>query len=174
MAAALGDDPNFATTVTNAIGEKLAKAGDTMTGDLNMGSNLISNLADPLSNTDAATKGYVDTQVATALDQTEADARYYLNTTTLNLITAPQGNVDMNSNRITNLQDPSSAQDAVTKAHADATFYANTVTLNNITAPSGTVNLNNQSIANVAAPVNNGDATNKQYVDGSVSVRLTE
>jgi hypothetical protein len=33
LAAALGDDPNFATTVSNSIGTK-AKAGDTMTGDL--------------------------------------------------------------------------------------------------------------------------------------------
>ena len=34
LAAALGDDPNFATTVTNSIGGKVAKSGDTMTGDL--------------------------------------------------------------------------------------------------------------------------------------------
>lgn len=34
LAAALGDDPNFATTVTNSIAAKVAKAGDTMTGAL--------------------------------------------------------------------------------------------------------------------------------------------
>ena len=34
LAAALGDDPNFATTVTNSIATKVAKAGDTMTGPL--------------------------------------------------------------------------------------------------------------------------------------------
>lgn len=32
LAAALGDDPNFATTVTNAIAAKVSKSGDTMTG----------------------------------------------------------------------------------------------------------------------------------------------
>lgn len=32
LAAALDDDPNFATTVTNALAGKVAKAGDTMTG----------------------------------------------------------------------------------------------------------------------------------------------
>lgn len=37
LAAALGDDPNFATTVTNALAGKVAKSGDTMTGDLNFG-----------------------------------------------------------------------------------------------------------------------------------------
>lgn len=34
LAAALGDDPNFATTVTNNIATKVAKSGDTMTGGL--------------------------------------------------------------------------------------------------------------------------------------------
>jgi hypothetical protein len=35
LAAALGDDPNFATTVTNSIAGKVSKSGDTMTGNLN-------------------------------------------------------------------------------------------------------------------------------------------
>ena len=34
LAAALGDDPNFATTVTNSIAGKVSKSGDTMTGNL--------------------------------------------------------------------------------------------------------------------------------------------
>lgn len=34
LAAALGDDANFSTTVTNSIAEKLPKSGGTMTGDL--------------------------------------------------------------------------------------------------------------------------------------------
>ncbi len=34
LAAALGDDPNFATTVTNLIGNKVNKSGDTITGTL--------------------------------------------------------------------------------------------------------------------------------------------
>lgn len=39
LAAALGDDPNFATTVTNNIATKVSKSGDTMTGDLTFGDN---------------------------------------------------------------------------------------------------------------------------------------
>jgi hypothetical protein len=35
----LGDDPNFATTVTTSIAAKVAKAGDTMTGNLNWGTS---------------------------------------------------------------------------------------------------------------------------------------
>ena len=36
LAAALGDDPNFATTITNSIGDKLPLAGGTMTGNIVM------------------------------------------------------------------------------------------------------------------------------------------
>lgn len=36
LASALGDDANFSTTITNSIATKLALAGGTMTGDLNV------------------------------------------------------------------------------------------------------------------------------------------
>jgi microcystin-dependent protein len=38
LAAALGDDPNFATTVTNSIATKLSLSGGTMTGDITFNS----------------------------------------------------------------------------------------------------------------------------------------
>jgi len=41
LAAALGDDANFSTTVTNSIATKLPLAGGTMTGTLAMGANAI-------------------------------------------------------------------------------------------------------------------------------------
>jgi hypothetical protein len=53
LAAAIGDDENFVTTVTTSIGEKVAKAGDTMTGALTLNAN-------PVNNLHAATKQYVD------------------------------------------------------------------------------------------------------------------
>lgn len=39
LAAALGDDANFSTTVTNSIATKLPLAGGTMTGDISFGNN---------------------------------------------------------------------------------------------------------------------------------------
>jgi hypothetical protein len=39
LAAALGDDASFSTTVTNSIATKLPLAGGTLTGDLNFGDN---------------------------------------------------------------------------------------------------------------------------------------
>jgi hypothetical protein len=39
LAAALGDDPNFATTVSTSIGTKVSKSGDTMTGVFTLSQN---------------------------------------------------------------------------------------------------------------------------------------
>lgn len=61
LAAALGDDANFATTVSTSIGTKVAKAGDSMTGALSMGNNKITDLATATSGTDAVNKTYIDT-----------------------------------------------------------------------------------------------------------------
>ena len=46
---------------------KVAKAGDSMTGELAMGSNKITGLATPTATTDASNKSYVDGEVAAAL-----------------------------------------------------------------------------------------------------------
>ena len=66
LAAALGDDPNFATTITNSIANKLSLSGGTMTGAIAMGTNKITGLGDPTSAQDAATKNYIDTQTTSA------------------------------------------------------------------------------------------------------------
>jgi hypothetical protein len=54
LAAAINDDASFTSTLTTLVGEKVAKAGDTMTGLLVLS-------ADPSANLGAATKQYVDT-----------------------------------------------------------------------------------------------------------------
>jgi hypothetical protein len=59
LAAAIGDDENFASTLTASVGEKVAKSGDTMTGALTLN-------ADPSNNLHAATKQYVDAAQAAA------------------------------------------------------------------------------------------------------------
>jgi hypothetical protein len=65
LAAALGDDANFAGTMTTSLAGKLALAGGTMTGNIAMGLNTISGLAAPAAGGDAANKTYVDGQVTT-------------------------------------------------------------------------------------------------------------
>lgn len=74
LAEALGDDPNFATTVTNSIATKLSLSGGTMTGAIAMGTNKITGLGDPTSAQDAATKNYIDTQTTSAAASATAAA----------------------------------------------------------------------------------------------------
>ena len=68
LAAALGDDANFSTTVTNSIATKLPLAGGTMTGAIAMGTNKITGVGDPTAAQDAATKNYVDTNTLSSSD----------------------------------------------------------------------------------------------------------
>lgn len=56
LAAALGDDPNFATTITNALALKAPLASPTFTGTVTVPT--------PVNATDAATKAYVDSLAA--------------------------------------------------------------------------------------------------------------
>jgi hypothetical protein len=77
LAAAIGDDENFAANLATSVGEKVAKAGDTMTGALVLH-------ADPANNLEAATKQYVDQAetdaVATAESYTDGEITTALTT----------------------------------------------------------------------------------------------
>ena len=74
LAAAISDNPNYATNIATSLGEKVAKAGDSMTGNLDFGgTNKVTSLAAPTSNGDAANKLYVDNAQAAA--ESYADAR---------------------------------------------------------------------------------------------------
>jgi hypothetical protein len=66
LATALGNDANYSTTITTALAGKLPIAGGTMTGAIAMGTNKITGLGTPTVSTDAATKAYADSIVATA------------------------------------------------------------------------------------------------------------
>ena len=70
LAAALGDDTDVVTGLATSIGNKVLKAGDSMSGNLDFGgTNKVTGLATPTSTTDAATKDYVDGEINT-LDST--------------------------------------------------------------------------------------------------------
>jgi hypothetical protein len=58
LAAALGDDPNAITTLTNSLADKLNISGGTMTGTLKLAH-------DPIALNDAANKNYVDNEIST-------------------------------------------------------------------------------------------------------------
>ena len=111
LAAALGNDASFATTVTNSIATKLALAGGTMSGAIAMGTSKITGLGDPTANQDAATKAYVDT--ADALNLAKSGGTM-------------SGAIAMGTNKITGMGDPTSAQDAATKNYIDVLFGSTT------------------------------------------------
>ena len=68
-------------------------------------------MAPPVYTTDAVNKQYVDDNAG--ISQSDADARYYSSSLPLNGILAPNGNVSLNNNKITNLQDATSGGDAL-------------------------------------------------------------
>jgi hypothetical protein len=110
LAAALGDDADYATTTTAAIATKLPKAGGTMTGAIAMGTNKVTGLGTPTAGTDAAHKTYVDT--GDALKLTKAGDTM-------------SGVLAMGANKVTGVADPTTAQDAATKNYVDTTFGSN-------------------------------------------------
>ena len=101
LAAALGDNPNFSTSITNSIAAKLPLAGGTMSGAIAMGTAKITGLGDPTANQDAATKAYSDTTFLGKAGGTMSGA------------------IAMGSQKITGLGAPSSANDAVKKTYVD-------------------------------------------------------
>jgi hypothetical protein len=65
LAEALGDDVDMVTGLATSIGNKVAKAGDSMTGNLDFGgTNKVTSLAAPTNSGDAANKNYVDTEIS--------------------------------------------------------------------------------------------------------------
>lgn len=58
-------DTEISTAETNAKEASLPRAGGTMTGNINLGGNALTNVKSPAAATDAATKGYVDERIVT-------------------------------------------------------------------------------------------------------------
>jgi hypothetical protein len=111
LAAALGDDPNFTTTITNSIATKLPLAGGTMTGAIAMGTSKITGLGDPTANQDASTKNYTDTQDATKLSLSGGTMT---------------GAIDMGSSKVTTTYTPVNGPDLTNKTYVDAILGSST------------------------------------------------
>jgi len=94
LAAAIADNPNYATDAANAVAGRVAKAGDTMTGALTLSGA-------PTLNLHAATKGYVDGEITSAgsaaqgyADAAEAAANLYTDGEITSALTTAQGYAD--------------------------------------------------------------------------------
>lgn len=84
--------------------------------------------------------------------------------------------MDLGSNRIANLADPSSGSDAATKTYVDQFLKRSggvrtgisSFTMN--TATGGVIDMNSNKIINLAAPTDGTDASNKTYVDNKAQI----
>ena len=130
----------------------------TSDGNYDMAGKKLTNVGLPTSNTDAATKKYVD--------ENSGGGKTSLLTI--------DSNIDMkDSFRILNLKDPSDVSEPVTKNYAECNFFYR----DGSQPMTGDIDINNKKIENLALPTVNGDAATKKYVDdnkvdGSVFLKI--
>jgi hypothetical protein len=149
LAAALGDDASFSTTVTNSIATKLPLAGGTMTGDITLGANKATSTATPATDDTLTRKGYVDTQDALKLNLSGGTM---------------SGAIAMSTSKITGMGDPTANQDAATKAYVD-TQRDTRLALSGGTM-TGAIDMGANKVTTTYTPTDNADLTTKTYVDG--------
>jgi len=178
---------NLTGNITGDVtGNLTASSGTTTVNDLvvngtvDFTDTVLTNLAAPSSDTDAATKGYVDTQVTNlvggapaALDTLNElaaalndDAAF--NTTVTNSIATKlplaggtmSGAIAMGTNKITGLGTPTAGTDASTKAYADTMLPLAGGTM------TGNIVLGSNKATSTATPSADDDLTRKGYVDG--------
>ena len=158
----------------------------TIDGTLNMNAGTtatIQNLTAPTNDLDAATKKYVDDEVAGVLDAAPAaldtlnelaaalgDDANFSATVTASIATklplaggTMSGEIAMGSSKITGVTDPTGAQDASTKAYTDA--QRDTRVAKGGDTMSGNLAMGANKVTGLAAPVDAGDAATKAYVD---------
>lgn len=125
-----------------------------MAGTFNMGGHSLTNLAAPLSPTDAATKSYVDALVASI----SVNTNYVLRDGT----TAMLAPFNFGGYRGLNLGAPQIGSDAATKDYVDSVVSTGGL-------PQGPINQNNQRIINLGTPTLATDAATKGYVDSALT-----
>jgi hypothetical protein len=128
LAAAINDDANFSTTVTNSIATKVAKAGDSMTGALSMGNNKITDLATPTSSSDAVPKSYIDT-VFGSTTSAAASATSAANSATAAATSATSAATSASSALTSATSAATSAASAATSATSAAASYSSVIGL---------------------------------------------
>ncbi len=128
----------------------LSASGFTMTGDIDMGSNKILKLADPITPKFATNKEYVDNNFLSKHG---------------GLIL---GNIAMSGQSITNLNPvPQNFNDAVTKKYVDDSIsLAGGLSITGITMQ-GDINMSGHNVTGLSDPTNDDMAASKGYVDSN-------
>lgn len=146
---------------------KLALAGGTMAGSINMANHVVTNLQYPVGANDAASRRYVDDVVAEAVVAVDPAGKLALTGGTM------AGGINMGNFAITNLRNPVTGGNATNKRYVDSeiavinTGFAGKLSLSGGTMTGG-INMANHAVAGVAYPVLANDAASKRYVDDVV------
>lgn len=167
LAAALGDDANFSTTITTSIATKLPLAGGTMTGPIAMGTSKITGLGDPTANQDAVTKAFSDSTYLGFSGGTMTGA------------------INMGSSKVTTSYTPTDAADLTTKTYVDtilgsataaATSATNAATSETNAATSATNSANSATAAagSATSAANSYDAFDDRYLGAKSSAPATD
>lgn len=162
LAAAINDDANFSTTITTSIGEKVAKAGDIMTGALTLP-------GDPTQNLHASTKQYVDntasnleSSLTTDIGTAEDNANAYTDTA----ISVVNGTTTGLANDITDLQtDVGAVQQDISTINGTLTTVQS-----NITTAQGDITTLQQDVIDAK---DEAIAAAETYTDSAISSEVT-
>jgi hypothetical protein len=159
LAAALGDDPNFATTITTSIATKVSKAGDTMTGNLAMSNAKITGLGTPTAGTDATTKTYVDGQDATKLNLSGGTMT---------------GGIVMGANKVTSTATPTVADDLTRKGYVDSILGSATSAADSAAAASSSATSAANSAAASLTSEQNADTSETNAANSAAAALVSE
>ena len=139
----------------------------TVDGNYDISGKKLTNVGAPSSNSDAATKKYVDD------NSSSVDLSGYLKAD--GSVTAT-GALDMGSKKITKIATPTAVDDGATKKYVDDLVpdLSDYIEKDGSVIMTGNFNLGNKKIINLATPSSNTDAATKKYVDDTnVSSQLT-
>ena len=129
-----------------------------MTNNLNMDNKGIIHLRPPTSDTDAATKKYVNDSIP--------DTSYFIKKDGSVTMT---GNLNLGNKKIVGLATPVSNTDAATKKYVDdntgSPDLSDYLEKDGTVAMTGNLNLNNNKIINLSKPTQDNEAVTKDYAD---------
>jgi len=166
-----GSDVSVSGNVIAGTGVTVGNIRIPVSGNITVGNVNIVDLANPVANTDAATKYYVDTNISNAANNVNftvsdgTNTQQIFNGDTLRFSgTANQTTVTVSAVDSVTIGLPNSV--TVGNVTANTFTAVANILVGNINIPStGNVSLGNVNLVNLASPVANTDAATKQYTD---------
>ena len=167
-----------------------------MTGDFNIAGHKILNLRTPSTNSEPATKNYVDDDFLNLDGTKKMSGNLDMNSKEINNLPLPTGNnqptplgftdlkylhvagtnkmtnnLNMDNKKIINLRPPTSNTDATTKKYVDDSIpdTSSFIKKDGSVSMTNNLNLGNKKIIGLATPTSNTDAANKKYVDDNTA-----